>query len=222
MTTFVALADSKSGSDFAGPTCGLSSAGAILCWGPSPSGEVGLSGRDLCASAITSLSVACSRSPESVSGTLKFATVDVGGNAAAGPSAARICGVTEDGEAYCWGENAQGAIGDSTRVNRTAPTRVVLAEKWIDISTGTRQSCGVTVRGVLYCWGDNTLGGLGTGDVTSSIVPRQVQSYRALRLGRRGRRERLRDHPCGRGALLGARGAQWRRRPTGASEQRAG
>lgn len=174
--TFVALADSKSGSAFAGPACGLTSAGAILCWGPSPAGDVGLSGRDLCANAGPSISVACSRSPELVSGTVKFATVDVGGNAAAGPSAARVCGVSEDGDAYCWGENAQGAIGDSTRVNRTTPTRVVLAEKWIDISTGTRQSCGVTVRGVLYCWGDNALGGLGTGDVTSAIAPRQVQS----------------------------------------------
>ncbi len=175
-TTFVALADSKSGSAFAGPTCGLSAAAAVLCWGPSPAGELGLSGRDLCANASTSLSVACSRTPEVVSGTLKFVTIDVGGNATTGPSAARACGVTEDAEAYCWGENAQGAVGDSSRLMRTAPARVVLAEKWIDVSTGTRQSCGVTVRGVLYCWGDNTLGGLGTGDVVSSIVPRQVQT----------------------------------------------
>lgn len=175
-TTFVALAGSKAASAFAGPTCGLSAAAAVLCWGPSPAGELGLSGRDLCASASTSLSVACSRTPEVVSGTLKFVTIDVGGNAASGPAPARACGVTEDGEAYCWGENAQGAIGDSTRVMRTTPTRVVLAAKWIDVSTGTRQSCGVTVLGVLYCWGDNALGGLGTGDVTSSIVPRQVQT----------------------------------------------
>lgn len=175
-TTFVALADSKSASAFAGPTCALSAAAAVLCWGPSPAGELGLSGRDLCANPSTSLSVACSRTPEVVSGTLKFVTIDVGGNGATGPSPARACGVTEDGEAYCWGENTQGALGDSSRVMRTAPTRVVLAEKWIDISTGTRQSCGVTVRGVLYCWGDNTLGGLGTGDVVSSIVPRQVQT----------------------------------------------
>ncbi|MEP7383414.1 MAG: hypothetical protein ABI910_17145 [Gemmatimonadota bacterium] len=178
--TFVALADSKSSNSFAGPACGLTVGGAIMCWGPSPIGEVGLSGRDLCASASTALSIACSRTPEKVSGNLTFVTLDVGGNygtgASNGQSASRICGVTADGEAYCWGENAHGAVGDSSRTTRTSPTRVIAAEKWIDVTTGTRQSCGVTVRGALYCWGDNSLGGLGTGDTVSSIVPRKVQS----------------------------------------------
>jgi alpha-tubulin suppressor-like RCC1 family protein len=34
------------------------------------------------------------------------------------------CGVTQDGEARCWGYNGQGQLGDNTKTDRFAPAPV--------------------------------------------------------------------------------------------------
>jgi serine/threonine-protein kinase len=34
------------------------------------------------------------------------------------------CGVTTEGEAYCWGWNDNGELGDGTTTDRSVPTKV--------------------------------------------------------------------------------------------------
>lgn len=53
--------------------------------------------------------------PVLVSGGLSFASVSVG---------EPICGVTPGGEAYCWGPNGAGSLGDGTTTDSATPVRV--------------------------------------------------------------------------------------------------
>lgn len=58
-----------------------------------------------------------------------------------------------DGTAYCWGNNADGQIGDGSTMNRRGPTAVPLVAGTIqDLEVGERSSCAI-VDGTLYCWG---------------------------------------------------------------------
>lgn len=85
----------------------------------------------------------------------------------------QACGLTDAGQAYCWGENAQGQLGIGTRIDATVPTTVSggLVFAQLD-SRGPAHSCGVTTAGTTYCWGGNTFGQLGTGVAdTGSTIP---------------------------------------------------
>ncbi|MBA3670407.1 MAG: hypothetical protein H0W68_00090, partial [Gemmatimonadaceae bacterium] len=82
-----------------GHTCGLTSDGSAYCWGWNGRGELGdgtTQTRTL---------------PVPVATTIRFSTI-VG---ATGPV---TCGLTTTGQAYCWGENDGGQVGDGTNVDR--------------------------------------------------------------------------------------------------------
>ncbi|MGV9672036.1 protein kinase domain-containing protein [Gordonia sp. NPDC003504] len=63
-----------------------------------------------------------------------------------------------DREAYCWGQNDHGQLGDGTNSNRTTPTKVVGITDVTDISASGSSVCAVA-SGDAYCWGtlDNIL-----------------------------------------------------------------
>jgi alpha-tubulin suppressor-like RCC1 family protein len=81
-------------------TCGLTSAGAAICWGhPQNLGNLGNS-----------------TAPVTVPGGLRFKMLS------AGPYA--TCGVTPTGVAYCWGLNEDGRLGDGTTSDSRVPVKV--------------------------------------------------------------------------------------------------
>ncbi len=55
--------------------------------------------------------------PVPVSGGLSFASVSTG--------EFHTCGVTINGDAYCWGYNGFGQLGDGTNADATTPVRVL-------------------------------------------------------------------------------------------------
>lgn len=87
------------------------------------------------------------------------------------------CGIDQDQQLYCWGQNEFGQIGSLTAIrygqdkyheSQPTPTRVGAANNWIQVSTGYAQSCGIKSDQSLWCWGLNKHGGdiygrLGTG-----------------------------------------------------------
>ena len=75
------------------------------------------------------------------------------------------CGLTPSGEAWCWGDNTRGALGDGTDAIRTAPVRVHGALRFASISAGRDFTCGVTLDQAAYCWGSGATGQL------AQIVP---------------------------------------------------
>jgi len=82
--------------------------------------------------------------------------------------------LTNDGTAYCWGDNRQGQLGDSTTTARTAPTAVQTELRFTSLSAGVQHTCGITTEGLLACWGRNQLGELGVSTPLVQLTPRYV------------------------------------------------
>ena len=94
---------------------------------------------------------------------LAFAAVSVG--------AYHTCGVTAVGDAYCWGDNRYGQLGDGTGIDRTSPVPVVRGLSFAAVSAMGSHSCGVTTVGDAYCWGYNNYGQLGDGTLINRSFP---------------------------------------------------
>lgn len=66
-------------------------------------------------------------------------------------------------EAWTWGCNTDGKLGDGTTTNQSIPTSVLGNKKWISLSGGGDFTIGVDEDGKLWAWGDDSLGQLGDG-----------------------------------------------------------
>jgi len=84
------------------------------------------------------------------------------------------CGVSTSGEAFCWGENHFGTLGDGTTNDRLVPTLVAAVLSFATVSAGDAHTCGVTTSGAAYCWGHNIYGELGDGTTTDRTAPTPV------------------------------------------------
>ena len=89
-----------------------------------------------------------------------------------------VCGITEAGEAYCWGDNYYGSVGDGTTTDRYLPVKVQTDQRFVQISAGDANSCGLTAKGDIYCWGYGGYGHLGQNNSSyaNSSLPVLVQA----------------------------------------------
>lgn len=69
-------------------------------------------------------------------------------------------------EAWCWGLNLRGQLGDGTTTARTVATRVAGGHRFVSLSAGAEHTCGVTDAGGVMCWGNNDQAQLGDGTTT--------------------------------------------------------
>jgi hypothetical protein len=131
-----------------GHTCGLTTTGEAYCWGANDHGQLGDSIRDTC----SPYPIPCSAAPFPVIGELRFASVELGDN--------HTCGLTTDGDAYCWGDNSHGELGNATAdtVIHEAPTLVAGGLRFVTLSLSGSRSCGLTGARQVYCWGLNLFG----------------------------------------------------------------
>jgi alpha-tubulin suppressor-like RCC1 family protein len=93
-------------------TCASTFDGETFCWGLADNGRLGFRGDTSCLPHTES----CKKEPVVVGGGLKFATLSAGG--------AHTCGMTLIGEAYCWGANGLGQLGNGTLEDSELPVRV--------------------------------------------------------------------------------------------------
>ena len=84
------------------------------------------------------------------------------------------CALNASGNAYCWGINDNGHLGDGTTTDRLVPTLVVGELTFAAVSVGYFHTCGVTPSGAAYCWGGNSFGQLGDGTTADRLVPTAV------------------------------------------------
>jgi alpha-tubulin suppressor-like RCC1 family protein len=109
-----------------------------------------------------------SATPVRVSGGLAFRQVSAG--------VGHSCGVTTSDEAFCWGDNQYGQVGDgaASASNRLTPSRVAGTRRFRQVDAGVFHTCAVTLAYRAFCWGDNHAGQLGDGTTTPRTAPRAV------------------------------------------------
>lgn len=85
------------------------------------------------------------------------------------------CGLTFTGQAICWGDDLNAALGDAANsgIRRTAaPVDGGLA--FTDLGMTWAMACGLTAANEVYCWGTGHPGAFGIPGAPSSSVPSLV------------------------------------------------
>lgn len=88
------------------------------------------------------------------------------------------CMLTVDGQAFCWGPNDFGQLGDGTTDYRSDPVAVDATTAFSWVAPGSRTTCGIDALGVAYCWGRDALGALGRGSAgngAARVSPARVE-----------------------------------------------
>jgi uncharacterized protein YjdB len=136
-------------------TCGVLTDGEAYCWGENDTGEIG-----------NGTTGGFFDTPEKVQTNQSFVTVSSG--------FFHNCGVTTSQKIYCWGNNANAALGDGSDVSKNTPVQVSGAFSWSQVSSGANHTCGITTGDDAYCWGINQDGQLGDGGGSDSTIPKAV------------------------------------------------
>lgn len=140
-----------------GSNCGLTDAGRAYCWGHTP-GSYDLSiyiapGNCTTAYYLWYQGRQC-LVPTPIATDLRFVSL-----------AGDHCGLTADGEAFCWGDGYDGTFGDGrTGVYSVTPVRVGGGIHFAQLTGSRLFVCGIDLAGTAYCWGNNFVGELGIGD----------------------------------------------------------
>jgi len=71
------------------------------------------------------------------------------------------CAIDNVGQAWCWGENDSGQVGDGTTTQQLSPVKVVGLPAVKEIAVGIVHTCAMEASGTVWCWGNNELGELG-------------------------------------------------------------
>ena len=138
--------------------CELTTTGAAYCWGNGTLGQIG-DGTNLSKNV-----------PTVVSGGLSFTKLSDG-------FADHTCGITSSGQAYCWGANGFGQLGDGSTTDRNVPVAVAGGLSFARITVSLSASCGITTANTLVCWGSNGYSYIGDGKIgTVNLVPTPVTS----------------------------------------------
>ncbi|MBB6072448.1 hypothetical protein HKM21_23000 [Longimicrobium terrae] len=162
--------------DGAAHTCAVGAAGAAWCWGDNSYGQLG-----------TGAAGAPSTVPVRVAGGVRFTAV-------AGSGLGHTCAVSTAAQAYCWGDNSNGQLGDGTTVPRPLPTAVLSTRRYASVETGWFHSCGSTFLSGAYCWGDANGGKLGNGTASGfTAAPVAVTASQGF-----GQMDPGADHSCAR------------------------
>jgi alpha-tubulin suppressor-like RCC1 family protein len=137
-------------------TCGLTTAGGVMCWG-----EGGLLGDGTYYNANWAVQVVGL----------------TGGVKAIAMGELHTCAITGSGAVKCWGKNNQGQLGTGNPDgdDHYSPEDVVGWDgKAISIAAGDTHTCVLMEGGGVKCWGGNGLGQLGDGKNTMQASPVDV------------------------------------------------
>ncbi len=127
-------------------TCGVTKDGKGLCWGGYSNGKLG-----------NELITSDQASPQFVSGDHLWKEIIT--------ETQKTCGVTVNGNVYCWGLDDSGVMGNGTTITwaMNAPYRVALPSPISTLQAGYNTVCAMHEDGRLWCWGSDANGQLGNG-----------------------------------------------------------
>lgn len=142
-------------------TCGLALDGNAYCWGSNFRYALGIGETD---------SNYATATPALVAGGHQYVHIAAG--------TGHACGLTASGEAYCWGYNAYGQLGNNATGNSPTPVQVANSGsgglQFTHVFAGAYFTCGLATvggqTGKAYCWGDNERGQIGNGTAGSESI----------------------------------------------------
>lgn len=136
-----------------GSTCGITTDGALYCWGNISNYNSGVG------------AVASSASPYLISSAVVYASMD------RRIDSHTVCGLDAAGAVYCIG-SITSEFGAAASPNFQTPQRVGGTKTFKLATHYSDNICGVGSDDLLYCWGSNGVGQLGQGtSITSSTTP---------------------------------------------------
>lgn len=146
---------------------------SVLCWGNNASGQLGIGPN----AATTPINRVLSAVNTPLTG--------VSSVAAAGASACAVLNAGVNGTVRCWGDNADGQLGDGTTITRKFAVQVMATATTPltgvkSVAVGARSACAQMNNGTVRCWGNNADGGLGNNSTVSSNYPVQVSGINGL------------------------------------------
>jgi alpha-tubulin suppressor-like RCC1 family protein len=151
-------------------TCAVDTAGTAFCWGNNDSGQLG------------NASTTSSSVPVAV-----LASGVLAGKTLLQISAGEVhtCALDSAGAAFCWGDNADGGLGNGTTTGSSGPVAVstsgaLAGQSLTQISAGESYTCAVDAAGAAFCWGVNTSGVLGNGGIANTSVAAAVNTHGVL------------------------------------------
>lgn len=134
-------------------TCAVAVDRRAYCWGTNAYGQLGSPDSGERCGTVGDVLYPCRPTPTLVDGGIQFIEVSAGSR--------HTCGVTASGDAYCWGANELGQLGNGTKLSTAVPSRVIAPVPFVSISAGAEHSCAVSSNGAAYCWGRDFFGRLG-------------------------------------------------------------
>lgn len=96
----------------------------------------------------------------------KFTQISAGGS--------HTVAIDTDGNAWAWGDNSSGQLGDGTTNNSSTPVQVAGGHKFRQIVAGKSHTVAIDSNGDTWAWGNNRNGQLGDGTTTKRNTPIQV------------------------------------------------
>lgn len=137
-------------------SCALTVDRTVWCWGWNNYGQSG-------DALVDDKSIV--QRPQQVTGVSDVVQLHVGGN--------HTCVLTQDANAFCWGDNFNGQLGDPTVTTpyKSTPNVVSGITRFVSLAAGGAHTCGLLQDGDTLCWGWNRFGQIGNG---SSGITRDV------------------------------------------------
>ncbi len=139
-------------------SCADGDGGRVYCWGENSDGQLG--------------------DGTSTSRALPVPVSAPDGVTLSGVSAGTFhsCAEGSDGNAWCWGYNQDGQLGDGTDTGSFTPVKVAAPTgvRLTNLAAGDVHTCAEGSDGYAYCWGRNSDGRLGDGSTTQRLVPSPV------------------------------------------------
>jgi alpha-tubulin suppressor-like RCC1 family protein len=136
-------------------SCGIDNDGKLYCWGSNTDGRLGI-GADMSTSATITVVRPQSRW-QSVSTSRSFA-----------------CAIDDGDQAWCWGKNDRGQLGNGSPLTATVPVPLATPPNWevssriVQIAAGVEHACLVKDDASLWCWGTND--GIQNGPMDGSLT----------------------------------------------------
>jgi alpha-tubulin suppressor-like RCC1 family protein len=142
-------------------TCAIRTNGKLYCWGSDNNGQVGNG---------TGASVT---SPVAVQGPLLNLEFGNANFTKIASGYAHTCAINSvNNGMWCWGQNAQGQLGDGTTTGRENAVKVSATDStgasipgWSQVTAGQYYTCGMSTAGKLYCWGGTGIVGFLDGQI---------------------------------------------------------